>query len=151
VAYRPGVSEVGGQPVLTGAVALVGREGGGLEEVGGAGFSCPRDRAALRRVLEAIWCLFIDRGSVRLAVVELLFKGGACRRFILCRKKAHGGPIAPHPAVEGFAFVPPDLIRKGENLHHPAVVRRVEERLRRQEVVVIDDLEQLAKYPGRMK
>src|SRR5262249_34901733 len=48
-----------------------------------------RLRAALRRIVEEIWCLFVDRGIVRLAAVQVWFAGGAHRDYLIMHRGSH--------------------------------------------------------------
>jgi DNA invertase Pin-like site-specific DNA recombinase len=57
-----------------------------------------RLRAALRRIVEGIWCLFVGRGSVRLAAVQLFLSGGAVRDYLIYHKPATGGSVGVRPA-----------------------------------------------------
>jgi DNA invertase Pin-like site-specific DNA recombinase len=52
-----------------------------------------RLRAALRRIVEGIWCLFVARGALRVAAVQVWFADGATHRDYL---------ILHRPAVNGF-------------------------------------------------
>jgi DNA invertase Pin-like site-specific DNA recombinase len=48
-----------------------------------------RLRAALRRIVESIWCLFVPRGAKRLAAVQIWFAGGKKRRdYLILHKPA---------------------------------------------------------------
>jgi DNA invertase Pin-like site-specific DNA recombinase len=49
-----------------------------------------RLRAALRRSVEGIWCLFVRRGHVRLAAVQVWFKGGRHRDYLIRRRRPNG-------------------------------------------------------------
>jgi hypothetical protein len=57
-----------------------------------------RLRAALRRIVESIWCLFVARGSLRLAAVQIWFTGGAHRDYFILHRPAQGGSIPSRPA-----------------------------------------------------
>jgi DNA invertase Pin-like site-specific DNA recombinase len=45
-----------------------------------------RLRAAMRRTVENIWCLFVAKGSIRLAAVQVHFAGGARRHYLILHK-----------------------------------------------------------------
>jgi DNA invertase Pin-like site-specific DNA recombinase len=65
-----------------------------------------RLRGALRRIVEGIWCLFVARGSNRLAAVQVWFAGGAHRDFLIALEPARGNASAkraPLPVVYNFA------------------------------------------------
>jgi DNA invertase Pin-like site-specific DNA recombinase len=57
-----------------------------------------RLRAALRRIVEGVWCLFVGRGAVRLAAVQVVFTGGARRDYLIYYKPGTGGRAGVHPA-----------------------------------------------------
>lgn len=57
-----------------------------------------RLRAALRRIVSTIWCLFVARGQDRLAVVQIRFEGGAHRDYIILHEAGHGNASAKRPA-----------------------------------------------------
>lgn len=85
-------------------------------------------RAALRRIVENIWCLFVARKSRRLAVVQIHFAGGSRRRdYLILSQPALGGSAGTRPAswwVRSFAEVP----EVGSiDLRQPADVAKVEE------------------------
>src|SRR5262249_13735099 len=54
--------------------------------------------AALRRIVEGVWCLFIGRGSLRIAAVQVWFTGGACREYLILHRAATGGSVGVRPA-----------------------------------------------------
>jgi hypothetical protein len=53
-----------------------------------------RLRAALRRVVDGVWCLFVARGSMRLAAVQIMFTGGGRRDYLILHRRAVGGRAA---------------------------------------------------------
>jgi DNA invertase Pin-like site-specific DNA recombinase len=57
-----------------------------------------RLRAALRRICSGIWCLFIARGALRLAAVQLWFKGDGHRDYLILHRPARGGAVGTWPA-----------------------------------------------------
>jgi hypothetical protein len=80
-----------------------------------------RLRAALRRIVEGVWCLFVGRGRQRLAAVQIWFTGGARRDYLILHRPAQGGALAPRPAdwwVRSLASVPQagdlDLRKRGD-------------------------------------
>jgi hypothetical protein len=85
-----------------------------------------RLRGVLRRIAEGFWCLFLCRGSWRLAAVQVWFTGGAHRDYLILRRAATGGAVGDRPAqwwARSFADVaaPGDL-----DLRRPADARRLE-------------------------
>jgi DNA invertase Pin-like site-specific DNA recombinase len=54
-------------------------------------------RAALRRMVEGCWCLFVARGATRLAAVQIWFAGGAHRDYLILHKAATGGSVGVRP------------------------------------------------------
>jgi DNA invertase Pin-like site-specific DNA recombinase len=50
-----------------------------------------RLRANLRRTIEGIWCLFVPRGSYRIAEVQIHFKEGGYRSYLIIHRPATGG------------------------------------------------------------
>ncbi len=50
-----------------------------------------RLRAVLRRVVAGVWCLFVNRGTKRLAAVRVQFSGGAHRDYLVLHTPALGG------------------------------------------------------------
>lgn len=57
-----------------------------------------RLRAALRRIVEEIRCLFVSRGSMRIAAVQVWFTGGAHRDYLILHRGATGGSVGVRPA-----------------------------------------------------
>jgi DNA invertase Pin-like site-specific DNA recombinase len=57
-----------------------------------------RLRAALRRIVEGFWCLFVARGSWRLAAVQVWFTGGARRDYLILHRAGTGGAVGERPA-----------------------------------------------------
>jgi DNA invertase Pin-like site-specific DNA recombinase len=57
-----------------------------------------RLRGALRRVAEGMWCLFVARGAQRLAAVQVYFRGGARRDYLILHRPATGGAVGTRPA-----------------------------------------------------
>jgi hypothetical protein len=57
-----------------------------------------RLRSVLRRTVEGIWCLFMGKGSWRLAGVQVWFVGGAHRDYVIAHKPATGGAVGERPA-----------------------------------------------------
>lgn len=53
-----------------------------------------RLRAAIRRAIESIHCLFVARDPVRLAAVQIQFAGGARRLYLIQHKRGHGSQAA---------------------------------------------------------
>lgn len=53
-----------------------------------------RLRAALRRIISAIWVLFVARGQDRVAVVQFWFAGGAHRDYVILHEAGHGNASA---------------------------------------------------------
>jgi hypothetical protein len=49
-----------------------------------------RLRAALRRITESIWCLFVAKGVWRIAAVQVFFTGGRHRSYVIVHKPAKG-------------------------------------------------------------
>jgi DNA invertase Pin-like site-specific DNA recombinase len=77
-------------------------------------------RAALRRAILAVHCLFVCRGTLRLAAVRVSFRGSERHRdYLVAHDYRRGGP----PEVLSFA----DLIGEDDlDLRKPDHVRRVE-------------------------
>jgi DNA invertase Pin-like site-specific DNA recombinase len=57
-----------------------------------------RLRAALRRITTGIYCLFMARGRLRLAAVQIHFTGGQRRDYVILHKPATGGSVGERPA-----------------------------------------------------
>ncbi len=69
-----------------------------------------RLRAALRRVVSSVWCLFVARGSTRLAAVQVWFAGDAEHRdYLIHHRPARGGTGADRLAARTHcrSFVAP--------------------------------------------
>jgi hypothetical protein len=56
-----------------------------------------RLRTVLRRTIEEIRVLFVARGRVRLAAVQMHFVGGACRSYLIIHKHALHGAVGNRP------------------------------------------------------
>jgi DNA invertase Pin-like site-specific DNA recombinase len=57
-----------------------------------------RLRARLRQIAEGFWCLFVARGSWRLAAVQVWFTGGAHRDYVILHRPGTGGAVGARPA-----------------------------------------------------
>jgi DNA invertase Pin-like site-specific DNA recombinase len=57
-----------------------------------------RLRSALRRVAEGVWCLFLARGVVRVAAVQVWLTGGAHRDYLIVHRPATGGAAKSRPS-----------------------------------------------------
>jgi hypothetical protein len=57
-----------------------------------------RLRAAIRRIVEGIWCLFVARGSRRVAAVEIHFTGGKRRIYLIIYRRGAGGSVKARPS-----------------------------------------------------
>jgi DNA invertase Pin-like site-specific DNA recombinase len=90
-----------------------------------------RMRAALRRIVDSIWLLVVGRGWIRIAVVQVYFKGGARRSYLIVHQAVRSNGRA---LQEGFTFVqswaqsPTDGIglECEPDLRNPADVARLE-------------------------
>lgn len=51
-----------------------------------------RLRGLLRRIVESIWCLFMPGHGNRKSGVQINFKGGLCRRFVILLERSTTGP-----------------------------------------------------------
>jgi DNA invertase Pin-like site-specific DNA recombinase len=93
-----------------------------------------RLRAALRRIVDAIWILVVPRGRSRLAAVQIVFRrdsghAGRSRHYVIYHRppKANGkARTEGHSEVLSFARV---MERDDIDLRDPADVRLVEEAL----------------------
>jgi hypothetical protein len=57
-----------------------------------------RLRAALLATVEGVWCVFVNRGSTRLAAVQVFFHGGACRDYLILHRGVTGGAVKVRPS-----------------------------------------------------
>jgi DNA invertase Pin-like site-specific DNA recombinase len=69
-----------------------------LAEVSDQEAARQRLRAALRRVIEGVWCLFAGRGAVRVAAVEVWFTNGKRRCFLIGHEQPYPQAIPPRAA-----------------------------------------------------
>jgi DNA invertase Pin-like site-specific DNA recombinase len=77
-------------------------------------------RTALRRCIESVTCLFVRRGTVRLAAVRVQFRGSEAHREYLVAARQRSGGTTPRPAawdVRSFADAFPG--RGGMDLRDP--------------------------------
>jgi DNA invertase Pin-like site-specific DNA recombinase len=77
-------------------------------------------RTVLRRCIESVTCLFVRRGTVRLAAVQVQFRGTDAHRDYLITARQKSGGTAPRPAawdVRSFADACPG--RGGLDLRDP--------------------------------
>jgi DNA invertase Pin-like site-specific DNA recombinase len=102
-----------------------------MDDAADQGEARVRLRAAMRRTINGIWCLFIGRGSWRVAAAQVYFAGGAHRDYLILRRPAHGGGTCPAPRraetllVRSFASA--GVAAEGElDLRKPAHARRLE-------------------------
>jgi DNA invertase Pin-like site-specific DNA recombinase len=68
-----------------------------------------RLRAALRRIVSGVWCLFVARGASRLAAVQVWFTGDGHRDYLILHKPATGGSVGVRPARWWVRSLPPAL------------------------------------------
>jgi DNA invertase Pin-like site-specific DNA recombinase len=88
-----------------------------------------RLRAALRRIAEGFWCLFLARGSWRVAAVQVWFTGGARRDYLIVHRAATGGAVGERPS-RWWARSLADVAAPGElDLRRPEHARRLEKAL----------------------
>lgn len=57
-----------------------------------------RLRAAIRRITESIYCLFVARGAVRIAAAQLSFTGGGNRHYLIVHKPRWKSGTGERPA-----------------------------------------------------
>lgn len=75
------------------------REVGSLADAAEDPESRPPLRAALRRLVESIYCLFVGRGMTRLACCQIWFRGGRCRSYLIVHTPRHGVSGSPARTV----------------------------------------------------
>jgi DNA invertase Pin-like site-specific DNA recombinase len=104
----------------------------GLKPAGDTDDLRVRIKAALRRTVEGIWCLFVSHGrkSDRLAAVQVWFKSGACRNYLIRhrqpRANSHGWRADGIWQVWSLA----DVVRPGDlDLRDRAHAEALEKRL----------------------
>jgi DNA invertase Pin-like site-specific DNA recombinase len=104
-----------------------------------------RLRGAVRRVVEGIWCLFVSRGSRRLAAVQVCFTGGARRDFLIMHLPALGGSVCARPVQRAVRSLD-DVAALGElDLRQPDAAVRLEKALR---AVPVEPLRRLMFAPS---
>jgi DNA invertase Pin-like site-specific DNA recombinase len=94
-----------------------------------------RLRAALRRVVEGAWCVFVARGARRLAAVQIQLIGGARRHYLILHRPATGGAVGSRPGGWSAKSV---KLRRGLDLRDRACALDYAETLKGLD---IDDLE----------
>jgi hypothetical protein len=84
-----------------------------------------RLRAALRRIVERIVCLFVDRQGVRLAALQMEFTGGSHRVFLIWHKRGHGSGNAKgnRPSTWGVLSTPMNPEPDGFDLKNKKDIR----------------------------
>jgi DNA invertase Pin-like site-specific DNA recombinase len=89
-----------------------------------------RLRAALRRMLAGIWCLFVARGAQRLAAVQVWFQGDGHRDYLILHQPATGGFQKKRPS-SWRAWSLAEVTKAGDvDLRQAKYVREVERQLR---------------------
>jgi hypothetical protein len=84
-----------------------------------------RLRAAIRRIVEGIWCVFVGRERIRIAAVQVWFTGNGSRSYLIIHKPATGGAVSSRPTSwECRSFA--DAKTKGLDLRRPGHARRLE-------------------------
>jgi DNA invertase Pin-like site-specific DNA recombinase len=73
-------------------------------------------RAALRRIVQSIWCVFVGRGAVRLAGIQVWFAGGAHRDYLIVHRGGSGGSVGNRPAQWWARSLPSDMAKRGLDL-----------------------------------
>jgi hypothetical protein len=88
-----------------------------------------RLRAAIRRIVEGIWCSFVGRDSVRLAGVQIWFTGGERRDYLIVHRPATGGAVAAR-AAEWWAGSLKEMVTTEDlDLRHKADASALAKRL----------------------
>jgi hypothetical protein len=82
-----------------------------------------RLRAALRRIVETIRCVFVGRGRWRLAAVQLWFTGGSHRDYLIVHTGATGGSVGTRPSEWRACSLPADVGAEGLDLRRGADAR----------------------------
>ncbi len=85
-----------------------------------------RLRAALRRMVEGIWCLFVARGALRIAAVQIWFAGDSCRDYLILHKPATGGSVGDRPARWGVYSMASIAAPGARDLRKPAHAKKLE-------------------------
>jgi DNA invertase Pin-like site-specific DNA recombinase len=88
-----------------------------------------RLRAALRRIVEGVWCVFVARGRSRLAAVQVRFTGGAARDFLIYHRTGTGGSVGTRPAAWQACSLPADVGVEGLDLRRKTDARGLAETL----------------------
>jgi DNA invertase Pin-like site-specific DNA recombinase len=91
-------------------------------------------RAAIRRIVEGAWCLFVGKGSLRIAAVQIFFTGGKRRDYVILHQPAQGGSV-PTRAARWWVRSLATVVKAGElDLRKPEHARRLEKVLAAQEM-----------------
>jgi hypothetical protein len=61
--------------------------------------------------VEGVWCVIVPRGKVRLAAIQVHFKGGAVRDYLLYYRSGTGGIAGKRPAESDVKSMPKALAR----------------------------------------
>ncbi len=89
-----------------------------------------RLRAALRRIAESMWLLVVPRGKVRLCVVQIYFRGGRRREYLIYYRPAQRPGGKPIPAKCPRPWSLADVLKPGDvDLRDPADAAAVAEGL----------------------
>jgi hypothetical protein len=88
-----------------------------------------RLRAALRRMVTVIPCLFVAKGLWRLAAVQVWFRGDGSRSYLIIHRPATAGAVGNRPAqTRVYDFAEAD-VGDDLDLRKPAHARRLERAL----------------------
>ena len=88
-----------------------------------------RLRSALRRITESVWCMFVARGTDRVAAVQILFAGGNRRNYVILHKRGKGN-AASHTASTWQVRSLTDMVKAGVlDLRNREHVAQLEEAL----------------------
>ena len=91
-----------------------------------------RCRAAIRRAVESVWCLFLPGRGHRLAAVQVWFRGGGHRDYLIAHKRAGNNRRITWPTkteVRSFAV---DAVPRDLDLRDDTTAARLEKDLLRQ-------------------
>jgi hypothetical protein len=85
-----------------------------------------RLRAAIRRTIESVWCLFVARGVDRIAAVQMFFAGGTHRDFLIQHRAAHANAASRRCATWSVKSFADDMAAGDFDLRNQQHARAVE-------------------------
>lgn len=85
-----------------------------------------RLRAAIRRIVSGVWCVFLAEGQDRVAAIQVWFKGGGHRDYLVYHRRGHGNATASRKSKSWVTSVEFEGEEGGLDLRRPEHAHELE-------------------------